>query len=144
MPLRHARTIKQLPSRDVVAFDGECRFCRFWVPRADRWTAFHYEWQPSQSISKSLPEIPKEDFDAALQLAEADGKVYAGADALVRMFTLHGGWRAPWCRFFSVIPGAMPLLRSGYTVVAKHRTFFSMLSRLVWGRTAEGREIWKD
>jgi hypothetical protein len=68
-----------------------------------------------------------------VQLVEPDGCVYGGAEAVFRALAQnpHERWLLDWYEHSPVFAHASEW---GYRVVARHRTFFSALTRLGWGR----------
>lgn len=127
-PLR----VAQAPGKPQILFDGDCRFCRFWI---DRWRPLaegRVEFAPSQEAASKYPEIPAQAYNESVQWVGADGEVAGGAEAVVRLLEqLRGrGWLAGLAR---KTPGAMPLLATGYRMVARHRAIFSWLTRLLYG-----------
>ncbi len=127
------RKVSTPPPRPLLIFDGDCNFCRFWV---ERWRVACRDWfeaRSSQEVGANWPEIPATDFQEAVQLIDADGSVYSGADAVLRLMQNAGPLEKALC-LGAAIPGAMLAARLAYRVVAHHRMFFSWLTRLVWGR----------
>jgi len=127
-----SRTTTNAPETPVVVFDGDCGFCKFWVERCKAVTKERFRYEPSQTEAAKFPDIPEEAFQEAVQLIERDGAVYSGADAAFKMFE-----GVPWwgqiAHLFETIPGGLPFSRWFYGIVARHRMFFSFLTKLVWG-----------
>ncbi len=121
--------------RPLLLFDGDCGFCRLWV---DRWRAAaggRLDLATSQSAGAQFPEIPPADFAAAVQLVEPDGRVYAGAEAVLRARA--AARRRSWLlAAYERLPGFAPAAESIYRFVAGHRPLFSRLTRLLWGADA--------
>jgi predicted DCC family thiol-disulfide oxidoreductase YuxK len=116
----------------LLVFDGDCRFCRFWIERCRVLTGDLVRYEPSQTEAAHLPEIPAEDFQKAVQLVDTDGARYSGADAVFRMFEIVP-WLRRWVGFFTAIPGFLAASRIAYRFVARNRTFLSLLTRFAWG-----------
>jgi predicted DCC family thiol-disulfide oxidoreductase YuxK len=121
----------------VLVFDGDCGFCRFWI---ERWrhrtgTTVGYEpWRASDTPQR-FPEISRERFARAVQLIETDGRVSEAAEAVWRLLAL-GGRRAPlWA--YQHVPGAAFVTERAYREVADHRSFWSTVTTLLWGRATE-------
>ena len=83
-----------------------------------------------------FPEVPRGQFETAVQLVEPDGGVYGGAEAVFRALALnpHEGWLLDWYEHSPVFAHASEW---GYRVVARHRTFFSAVTRVGWGRNLD-------
>jgi predicted DCC family thiol-disulfide oxidoreductase YuxK len=126
------------PAKPLMIFDGNCGFCSLWIRRWRHATGDHVDYLPSQDprIGAQFPEVPRERFAAAVQLIETDGSVYGGAEAVFRALACnsHDHWLLDWYRNS---PGFAHVTEWGYGIVAGHRTLFSILTRLAWGRHVE-------
>ena len=121
-----------------MVFDGDCNFCRRWIKRWQSITGGRVDYLPFQDpqIGARFPELAREQFEAAVQLIEPDGRVYSGAEAVFRSLAHHPYLRwALW--LFQHLPGVEPITGCCYRFVAKHRTLFSALTRLAWGKEIE-------
>ena len=65
----------------TLVYDGECGICRYWVDYWRTLTGEQVVFRPYQEAAADFPAIPQESFPQAIQLIEADGKVYSGAAA---------------------------------------------------------------
>jgi len=121
-----------------MIFDGDCKFCRFWIHRWQQYTGEHIDYLPFQDlrVAELFPELPRERFEQAVQLIEPDGRVYSGAEAVFRSLAYNPHMRWPFWSFQNV-PGVAPVTECCYRFVAKHRTAFSALTRLAWGKEIE-------
>src|SRR5262249_3829443 len=74
------------PARPVMIYDGDCRFCTLWIRRWQIATGDRVEYLPYQDprVVTQFPEIACEQFEAAVQLVQPDGAVYAAAEAVFR------------------------------------------------------------
>ena len=121
-----------------MVYDGDCNFCTLWIRRWQQMTGESVDYLPAQDpgIAAQFPEIPREQFDTAVQLIESDGTVYSGAEAVFR--TLAHGPRQQWpLRTYEDSPAFADITEWAYRLVAKNRTFFSLLTRWFWGRHIE-------
>ncbi len=126
------------PPRPLLVFDGDCNFCTLWIRRWQQMTGDSVDYLPAQDpdIATRFPEIPREQFDTAVQLIESDGTVYSGAKAVFR--TLAHSPNRQWpLRTYERSPAIADLTEWAYHLVAKHRTLFSRLTRWFWGRHVE-------
>jgi lipase maturation factor 1 len=118
-----------------MIYDGDCNFCSLWIHRWRQTTGDCLDYLPFQdpSVATRFPEVPRGQFETAVQLVEPDGCVYGGAEAVFRALAQnpHEGWLLDWYEHAPVFAHASEW---GYRVVARHRTFFSALTRLGWGR----------
>ena len=118
-----------------MIYDGDCNFCTLWIHRWQQTTGDHLDYLPfqDQSVAARFPEVPRGQFETAVQLVEPDGCVYGGAEAVFRALALnpHEGWLQDWYEHSPVFAHTSEW---GYRLVAGHRRFFSALTRLAWGR----------
>jgi predicted DCC family thiol-disulfide oxidoreductase YuxK len=116
--------------RPVLIFDGECKFCCFWVERWRDSTAGRVDFQPFQTVADHYPAISLQEFKRAVQLIEPNGRTSSGADAVLRMMEF-GKSPLRWMgRMLPFVPGALPVARALYGFVARHRSGLSRLMRL--------------
>ena len=126
------------PARPLLVFDGDCNFCTLWVRRWQQMTGDSMDYLPAQDprIAAQFPEIPREQFDTAVQLIESDGSVYSGAEAVFRALA-HSPSRQWPLRCYEKSPSFVVVTEWAYGLVAENRTFFSLLTRWFWGRHVE-------
>ncbi|MGH8024538.1 MAG: thiol-disulfide oxidoreductase DCC family protein, partial [Limisphaerales bacterium] len=84
--MRSGIQVADPPSKPLMVFDGDCNFCAMWVGRWRQLTGDAVDYAPSQEprISAQLPEIPREHYEASVQLIEPGGMVFSGAEAVFR------------------------------------------------------------
>jgi len=113
-----------------MVFDGGCNFCRRWIRRFAQITGDHVDYLPFQDsrIAEQFPELPRQRFEQAVQFLTTDGKVYGGADAVVRALACRLRWPL-W--IYQHVPGVAAAAERAYRLVAGHRTLFSRFTRLV-------------
>ncbi len=116
-----------------MIYDGDCGFCRRWIARWKIMTGDRIDYQPYQSAADALPQIPREQFETAVQLIEADGTVYSGAHAVFRALAHGAGKRQPYW-LYRRVPGVAPVTELAYRFVAGHRRGFSRITQWLWGR----------
>ena len=85
------------PSKPLLVFDGDCHFCTLWIRRWQQMTGDAVDYLPSQDagVAAQFPEIPRAQFDTAVQFIATDGMVYSGADAVFRALACHPKRRWP-------------------------------------------------
>ncbi len=135
------------PSRPVVVYDGDCRFCRFWILRCRAQTGEKVAYHPYQAVHEHFPEVGEGGFENAVyffdapRTGEEQGATFSGTDALFRLLARYG---RPVGRLLArtaiACPGVMPLGRRCYPLVANHRQRWSRLTTLLWGRGEEAGE----
>jgi predicted DCC family thiol-disulfide oxidoreductase YuxK len=112
-----------------MIYDGECNFCSLWVRRWQHTTGDRLDYLPFQDpgVAARFPEVPRDQFQTAIQLIETDGRVYGGAEAVFRALARnpHGDWLLDWYQYSTVFAR---VAEWGYRLVARHRGLFSGLS----------------
>ena len=126
------------PPKPLMLFDGDCNFCALWIRRCQQMTGDTVDYLPSQdaSVPERFSEIHPEQFQAAIQLIEPDGRVYSGAEGVFRALAKNPKRRWP-LHAYEKIPALAGITENTYGFVAGHRTFFSQLTRWFWGRHVE-------
>lgn len=136
--MRLAVQIAAPPEKPLVIYDGDCNFCTVWIHRWHQSTEDRVEYLALQDerVNNRYPELPRERFETAVHLVETDGAVYSGAEAAFRALShsSHGSLLLEW---YLSWPGFARLAETGYAFVARHRRFFSLLTRLGWGSRVE-------
>lgn len=96
------------------------------------------DYLPSQDpqIAGRFPEIPHTAFESSVQLIEPDGTVHHGAEAVFQSLAHNPDFR--WLLdLYQVLPMFAHLSEWAYRFVAKHRSFFSVATKCLWGRHVE-------
>ena len=121
-----------------MIYDGDCDFCTLWIRRWQQMTGESVDYLPAQDprVPARFPEIPREQFDTAVQLIETDGTVYSGAEAVFRTLA-HNPKRQWLLRAYANSPAFADVTEWAYGLVARNRTLFSRLTRWFWGRHVE-------
>ena len=126
------------PPKPLLVFDGDCNFCAGWVRRRQQTTGDRVDYLPAQDprIAAQFPEIPRQQFDAAVQFIESDGSVYSGAEAVFRILAHHPNHQL-LLRIYEKSKTFAHLTEWVYRLVSENRTFFSLLTRWFRGRHVE-------
>jgi lipase maturation factor 1 len=121
-----------------MIYDGDCNFCSVWVRRWQQATGDEVDYLPFQDprVAAQFPELPREQCQAAVQLIEPEGAVFGGAEAVFRTLAHkpHEHWLLD---LYYHLPVFAHTTEWGYGVIARHRTFFSALTRLGWGKSLD-------
>ena len=121
-----------------MIYDGDCCFCSLWIRRWRQATGEAVEYLPFQDlrIAEWFPEVPRQQFETAVQLIEPEGAVFGGAEAVFRTLAHkpHEHWLLD---LYYRLPPFARAAELGYRLVARHRTFFSALTRFSWGHNLE-------
>jgi lipase maturation factor 1 len=117
-----------------MIYDGDCNFCRLWIHRWQLSTGDHLDYLPFQDpgVAARFPEVPRGQFETAVQLIQPNGRVYGGAEAVFRALA-HNPHEVRLLDWYMRSPVFARVTEWGYRLVARHRGFFSVLTRLVWG-----------
>src|ERR1039457_1188130 len=93
------------PPKPLMVFDGDCNFCTLWIRRWEQMTGEAVDYLPAQDpqIAARFPEIPRAQFDTAVQLVETDGTVHSGAEAVFRALAHNPNRRWP-LRLYKKLP----------------------------------------
>ena len=133
MPPSPHRLVRAAPPKPLLIFDGDCHFCRRWIERWNNLTDGAVEYAPFQEVTKLFPEIPREDFERAVQFIETDGTVFSGAEAVFRSLGHKPGRK--WMSWsYECLPGFAVMTDAAYRFVATHRGIASFFTRLLWGK----------
>lgn len=118
------------PRLPLALYDGDCVFCTAQAQRARRLSGGRLRIAPLQTALADVPWVDPEEAVKALQLVDRDGRVYAGAAAVVRLLRLTrpvvGVLALPYH-----LPGVRWLADRAYDAVAARRYAIA-------GRTGEG------
>jgi predicted DCC family thiol-disulfide oxidoreductase YuxK len=106
-----------------------------WVSYWNGLTGDRVEYAPWQTSAGRFPDVPRSDFQKAVQYFEND-KRYQGADAVFHLLALVPGWR--WTLWpYQHIPGLAALTEWLYAFVAGHRNVGYRVTRALWGKSVE-------
>ncbi|HTB63726.1 MAG TPA: lipase maturation factor family protein [Opitutales bacterium] len=120
------------PSRPLLVWDGDCRFCGLWVRRWNAMTGEAVDYEPYQEVGNRFPEIQATDYAKEIHLILPDGRVFRAAAAVFQTLALgtgHGGWQ--W--LYQKLPGFAPITEFFYRRVASNRSTLSLLTKIFWG-----------
>jgi predicted DCC family thiol-disulfide oxidoreductase YuxK len=124
------------PERPLLIFDGDCSFCRLWIDYWWQITGMRVDYQPSQKVAASYPDIPKEQFDKSVVLILPGGEILSGAEAVFRSLAEAPGYRwLIWC--YDTVPGFAPISEATYALIAAQRDLAYRVTVLLWGRKIE-------
>jgi len=110
------------PARDVVLYDGMCRFCRSQIAilkRLDLMGRLHFVSLHDPSVAREFPEIPFENLMREMVLVDREGLVHGGAAAL-RVVSRRLPLLWPLALLLH-IPCSQPLWNWLYRLIARNR-----------------------
>ena len=119
------------PPKPRLLYDGDCRFCAYWVRYWQRLTGSKVEYRPYQEVLAEHPGLTAQECRRAVQLIEPDGHYSAGADASFRILS-YGG-----CGIYAAVLRrsrlATRIAEWAYTFVSRRRDYADSAVRLLWG-----------
>jgi len=124
------------PGRPLLVFDGDCTFCRTWIGYWKQLTGDAITYAPYQEAAAKIPEVPREDFQRAVQLILPGGERFSGAHAVFRSLAAVPGYA--WLLWaYHRVPGFAALTEWVYRQIAAHRSFAYGVTLFLWGRHPE-------
>jgi predicted DCC family thiol-disulfide oxidoreductase YuxK len=116
----------------LLIYDGDCRFCTYWIRYWQRLTGPRVTYAPYQEVAREYPEIPVENFKRAVQYVAPDGKITSGAEAVLLTLDRAGG-NGLWLTLYRRLPGFGKIAESVYAFVAYNRGALYWPTRWLWG-----------
>lgn len=120
-------------SKPALIYDGNCGFCGIWVRYWQQVTGPEVEYATFQDAAGSYPEIPREQFQRAVQWIAPDGEVRSGAHAVFTTLAIDPKRRA-WLTAYDHVPGFRAISETAYRVIARHRSLFYWVTVALFGR----------
>jgi hypothetical protein len=106
-----------------------------WVGYGQSLTGQRVDYLPYQSAASRFPDVPREDFQKAVQYFEGDRRTQA-AEAVFRLIALARGYA--WLLWlYRHLPGFAPITEFLYRFIAAHRNAGYRITRILWGTTVE-------
>jgi len=128
MPTQTLPHAEEFPERDIVVYDGSCRFCHSQVTKLAKWDKQQIlAFVPLQHelVAVRYPDLTHDMLMKEMYLVSREGGRYGGVHALREISRrLH---RLRWLRFWFRIPLATPITRLVYRTIARFRY-------RLWGR----------
>src|SRR5215475_14711803 len=133
MPNKSHLRVSNPPPKPLLIWDGGCDFCQLWIERWRDITEDKIDYATYQEVADRFPEIPVDQFQRAMVFIEPDGKVSLAAQAVYRSLAYRRSreWLA-WS--YHHLPGFACISETGYSFIARHRKFASVVTRLLWGK----------
>jgi len=105
--------------KPVMAWDGECGFCHYWVIKWKKLTGDRVIYKPFQEVFQDFPDIELKYFRQAIRFIDTDGRIYTGPAAAFQALHLYANkWR--W---------VMPIYRSFWPFRFLSDRFYAFVSR---------------
>lgn len=119
--------------KPIMAWDGNCGFCHYWVLRWKSFTGDKVIYKPFQEVYRQFPDIELRFFKQAVRFIDVDGRIYTGPAAAFQSFQYGRRWRwlMPLYRQFGLVRF---LADHSYRLISKYRPFMYKVSVALWGR----------
>ena len=126
---------KNLPSTNILIWDGQCGFCKFWKTRWQRKTGAKIQFKTYQECGEDFSDIPLKEFKKASRLIEKDGQIYSGPDSAYRSLW-HSGNKT-WHKLYHSQAWFRYLSDHSYNHIAKNRSFYFKITKILFGTNPE-------
>jgi len=123
---------KNPPSKNILIWDGDCGFCKFWKTRWQEKTKGKIIFETYQSYANHFPDFPLKEFKKASRLIEVDGKIYSGPDSAYRSLWHAGNKKLH--QLYTSNSLFKSLSDHGYNHIAKNRSFYFKVTKLLFGK----------
>ncbi len=127
---------ERTPDVPLLVFDGDCSFCRIWIGYWKQLTGDGIAYAPYQEVAERYPQIPRENFQRAVQLILPEGKVLSAAHAVFRSLA-----REPGCAWllwaYQRVPGFAAAAEWFYRRVAANRSLSYHVTVFLCGKHLE-------
>ncbi len=120
------------PTRPLMVWDGDCRFCGAWIRRWREHTGEAVDYEPYQSVGERFSEIAATDYAREIHLILPNGHVARGAEAVFAALDAKDG-RGRGLSLYRRSPAFAKISEWCYRRVANNRTFLSLMTRIFWG-----------
>ena len=119
-------------SKPLLVYDNDCDFCGYWIAQWQHVTGNRVDYAPYQEVAPQFPAIPLSAFESSVQLIQENGTVLSGAAAVLHALNSRC---LLWC--YAHLPGFASVSETVYRFIAQHRSFFSAMTRGLWGTHTE-------
>lgn len=119
--------------KPILAWDGDCGFCRYWVLRWKSFTDNNVDYHPYIQVAHLFPDIDIKYFRQAVRFIDVDGKIYTGPAAAFQSFQYGKKWRwiMPLYKNFKLVEY---ISDNTYAFISKRRPFMYKVTVALWGR----------
>lgn len=113
--------VTRSPGPPAVLFDGRCAFCRGSVDRLRRLApGDEVQWRSFREPGAldAFPGVTAQACERAMQFVRADGRVFAGIEAIVQVLALRSAGKLAMAYY---TPGLRQIADAVYALVARNR-----------------------
>ncbi len=137
------RTIHLPGDKPIMAWDGNCGFCHYWVIKWKMMTEGKVTYKPFQEVYKDFPDVELKFFKQAIRFIDTDGKIYTGPAAVFQALHRYGTkwkWVMPLYKHF---PPFRFMSDHLYAFVSKNRVrMYEITIRLFGKNPARPKYYW--
>ncbi len=119
--------------KPIMAWDGNCGFCHYWVLRWKKFSGDKVIYEPYAKVADRFPDIELRYFKQAVRFIDVDGKIYTGPAAAFRSFSYGKKYRWLFPLYQNFKPATF-IADHIYRFVSKNRPFMYKVSVALWGR----------
>jgi predicted DCC family thiol-disulfide oxidoreductase YuxK len=130
------------PISNLVVWDGNCAFCRYWMVRFRNFTGGRVSDAPFQIAAAKFQEIQEEEFRESVKLIDPAGNVYSGAAAAIKALETTERFSYLWKLYVKnyLFRIACDLV---YKLVSRNRPMAYRITKMLWGKDpAHPRHYW--
>ena len=128
-PTQYLLIVYAQSMKPILIYDGNCRFCLYWIGIWKNKTEDRVEYAPYQSVGNQFPQISLDQFERSVQLVKPDREITEGAKAVLETLAYNPG--LAWLlRTYQNFPLFAKTAETIYYFIAKHRSALS--SVLSW------------
>ena len=117
--------------KPLMVFDGDCGFCRAWIEYWKELTGDRVAYAPFQEAAAQFPDVPREQFAAAVQIFLPGGQRRSGAHAALTAMAI--GEKTRLLSAYEHVPGFAAVAEAAYRTIAAHRSAAYTITKLLWG-----------
>ncbi|PWU10349.1 MAG: membrane protein [Verrucomicrobia bacterium] len=125
----------------LLVFDGDCHFCRQWVGCWQRVTGDRVRYESYQTVAWRYPEVSDREFAQSIQYFEKGKQRKQGADAVFHALA----WGKSQWKLLAYLYDHVSIFAAVseclYQIVARHRSFFSLLTQWTFGNELNPAEF---
>lgn len=130
------------PEKPVMAWDGNCGFCHYWVLRWKKLSGDVIEYRPYSEVAGRFPDIEYKYFQQALRFIDTDGRIYTGPAAAFRSFQYGKKYRWLMPLYQNFKPAEL-FADHLYSFVSRRRpAMYKITIRLLGKNPVRGKKYW--
>jgi len=109
-----------MEKKPLLIYDGDCNFCINWVKKLKQKVGNQIDYESLQKAAGRFPEIPRQDFQKAVQLILPSGERFSGARAVLKVLSYAP--KRKWLLWlYDHIPGFASFSEWAYRLAARRR-----------------------